>query len=316
MLRRYAVTQYGIPHPTPRPPANSLIHSHPVLSLLNHPIYLNALIAAAALAVACALLSVLVVLRRWAFIGEGISHAGFGGVGTAWLASIAIPALGSEAAAYAVAILFCLAMALLIGWVSRRDRVNPDAAIGIVLVGSLSWGFVALSMYRSYGQPRGAPSGWEFYLLGRVEELSRGAMWAGVCVSLAVVVLLLVLSKEILFYCLDPELAQTSGVRATFIHYLLMLMLALVIVVGMRLAGYLLVTALLVLPGATALLVAQRLRTVLLVATGVSLLGTIGGLALHASERHIDSGPAMVLILVAQFSLAYAWRMIRTRSIT
>lgn len=282
-----------------------------VLASLSNPVYFNALMAGMALAIACALLSVLVVLRRWAFIGEGISHAGFGGVGTAWLASIAIPVLGNESAAYAVAILFCLAMALLIGWVSRRERVNADAAIGIVLVGSLSWGFVALSMYQAMGAPRGASSGWEFYLLGRVENLSTPAMWAGVCVSLAVIVLLLSLSKEILFYCMDPELSRTSGVRAGFIHYMLMLMLALVIVVGMRLAGYLLVTALLVLPGATALLVSQRLRTVLLVATGVSLVGTIGGLALHASRPFLPSGPAMVLILVGEFGVAYAWNWVR-----
>src|SRR5687767_6057063 len=145
------------------------------------PTFRNALITAAAMGVACAMLSVLVVLRRWAFIGEGISHAGFGGVGTAWLASLLIPGLASEGAAYAVAILFCLAMALTIGWVSRRDRLNADTAIGIVLVASLAWGFVAISIYANARKaPMPAPSGWEFYLLGVVENMSKESMWAGV----------------------------------------------------------------------------------------------------------------------------------------
>ena len=282
--------------------------------LFSNPIYRNALVTFCALGVACAMLSVLVVLRRWAFIGEGISHAGFGGVGTAWLASLLIPGLASEGAAYTVAILFCLAMALTIGWVSRRDRLNADAAIGIVLVASLAWGFVALSIYAKERTARTpAPSGWNFYLLGVVENLSSEAMWAGLCISLAVVVTLIVLAKEILFYCMDPALAEVSGVRAAFVHYLLMLLLALVIVVGMRLAGYLLVTALLVLPGATALVVSRRLHVVVTISIVVSLVGILCGLALHADRPYLPSGPAMVLPLVVQFVLAYAWGLFANR---
>jgi len=284
-----------------------------VLDLLTNPIYRNATITACALAVACALLSVLVVLRRWAFIGEGVSHAGFGGVGTAWLLSLFIPVLGSEGAAYTVAIAFCLTMAMVIGWVSRRERVNADAAIGIVLVGSLAWGFVALQMYGQAGHPHGSPSGWDFYLLGEVQNLSRPAMLSGVCVSLAVVVTILALGKEILFYCMDPDLAEVSGVRAGFVHYLLMLLLAMVIVVGMRLTGYLLITALLVLPGATALVVSQRLATVVAISVVVSLVGVICGLILRAGPARLPSGPAMVLVLVIQFILAYAWSLIARR---
>jgi ABC-type Mn2+/Zn2+ transport system permease subunit len=282
--------------------------------LLTNPDFHNALITACALAIACALLSVLVVLRRWAFIGEGISHAGFGGVGTAWVLSLFFPALAREGAAYVVAIVFCLAMSVVIGWVSRRERLNADAAIGIVLVGSLAWGFVALSVYNRYRSGATSAAGWEFYLLGDVRHLSFEAMASGVTVSLAVIVTLLVLAKEVLFYCMDPALAEVSGVRAGFIHYLLMLMLALVIVVGMRLAGYLLVTALLVLPGATALVVSQRLKVVVGTAVVVSLVGVVGGLALQASYGYLPSGPAMVLVLVIEFVVAYVVGLLRRRA--
>lgn len=284
--------------------------------LLTNPLYRNALLTASALAVACALLSVLVVLRRWAFIGEGISHAGFGGIGTAWLASLAFAGVGTEEAAYAVAVLFCLGMALVIGWVSRRDRLNADAAIGIVLVASLAWGVVALAIHKhmitihpDLKQGGGADTAAWDYLLGDV-RISTPAMFAGVCVSVAVIVTLLALRKEVLYYCMDPALAEVSGVRAGFVHYLLMLMLALVIVVGMRLAGSLLVTALLVLPGATALALSKRLGPVVLFAILVSLVGTIGGLAIRAKYAFLPNGPAIVLVLVGQFVLAYTWQML------
>ena len=282
--------------------------------LLTDPTFRNALITAAAMGVACALLSVLVVLRRWAFIGEGVSHAGFGGVGTAWLASLAVPSLGGESAAYTLAIVFCVLMALAIGWVSRRDLLHADAAIGIVLVASLAWGFVALSLYnhrKSGGAP--ASTGWEFYLLGEIRYVTRQSMLSGVFISAAVVVTLIAFGKEILAYCMDPELAQVSGVRAGMIHYLLMVMLALEIVVGMRLAGYLLVTALLVLPGATALVLSQRLSRVIALSIAVSLIGTIGGLAIRAQWPFLNTGPAMVLLLFVQFVIAYAISVLSRR---
>src|SRR3954471_16836203 len=172
--------------------------------LFPHPLalttYSQALLCGGSLAIACATLSVIVVIRRWAFIGEGISHAGFGGVGTAWVLSLLIPSLGQEGAAYVVAILFCLAMAMVIGWVSRRERLNADAAIGIVLVGSLAWGFVALAYYQQYHGGATSAAGWEFYLLGDVKHLSFNEMASGVAVSVAVIVTLLALAKEVLFY--------------------------------------------------------------------------------------------------------------------
>ena len=88
-----------------------------------------AIVAAAAMGVACALLSVVVVLRRWAFIGEGIAHAGFGGAGTVWLLALALPQLNEPAPVYAGVILFCLAAGWGIGWLTRGRRVNSDAAI-------------------------------------------------------------------------------------------------------------------------------------------------------------------------------------------
>src|SRR5688572_19915628 len=94
-------------------------------------ISLSPLIATAAMAVACAVLSVFVVARRWAFIGEGISHSGFGGAGAAWLIMLASPALAAQAWLPHVAILvFCIATALAIGYLSRGNRVAGDAAIG------------------------------------------------------------------------------------------------------------------------------------------------------------------------------------------
>ena len=84
-------------------------------NLLTSPAVLTAL----AMAVACATLSVFVVSRRWAFIGEGISHSGFGGAGTAWLLALVVPALDRPWVPYCGVVVFSLVTALAIGYLTR-----------------------------------------------------------------------------------------------------------------------------------------------------------------------------------------------------
>src|SRR3982751_315475 len=109
---------------------------------------LAAVAATAAMAIACASLSVFVVARRWAFIGEGIAHSGFGGAGLAWLAMLVFPSLLAQPAfTYGTVVVFCIATAFGIGAVSRNARISSDTAIGIFMVASLAFGFLAQQIF-------------------------------------------------------------------------------------------------------------------------------------------------------------------------
>jgi len=268
----------------------------------NNTNLVHALVLSMAMGVSCALLSVVVVLRRWAFIGEGISHAGFGGIGTCWLLSLAFPFLANQTAAYGIAVLFCIAMALSIGFVTRGTRMASDTAIGIFLVASLAWGFMALAIFRHV---RGTPVNWEGYLFGDISQVSARSMIAGLSIAMAVILVLAGLCKEILAYSFDPLLARVSGVRAGAIHYMLMVLLAMIIVTGMGIAGNVLVTALLVLPGATALLLSRNLKRVLVLSVMISLAGTIGGVTVSSLWTFLPSGACMVLVLFVEFATVF-----------
>ena len=277
-----------------------------LLATLVSPGLSAALLTVSTMAIACAVLSVFVVARRWAFIGEGISHSGFGGAGTAWALMILFPALDTperQWVPYAGVIAFSFLTALLIAYLSRSRKVGSDTAIGIFMVASLAWGFVAQQLYR---QQRGRmPSGWETFLFGQMNDLSPQFAVAAALVCAGVVLTVALLSKEIVYYCFDPAMAEASGVQSGFIHYLLMLLVALTIVLGVRVAGNVLVTALLVLPGATALLLTRRLRSTVIGATLVGLIGALGGVVATARWPFLQTGPAMVLVLFAEFLLAY-----------
>jgi ABC-type Mn2+/Zn2+ transport system permease subunit len=266
--------------------------------------FFYALSTAVSLAVACAVLSVLVVSRRWAFIGEGISHSGFGGAGTAWVLALLFPAIETDWLPFLCVIVFCLLTALAIGFLSRRQRVNSDAAIGIFMVASLAWGFLSRELYRAHRHME--PVGFDDFLFGQMGAISPRYALATVMLSAAIIVIVAALAKEILYYCFDPVMAEASGVRAGFIHYLLMLLVALTIVLGVRVAGSVLVTALLVLPGATALLLSQRLRTVMTTAIVVAITGAAGGVLISARWQHVPTGPAIVLVLFIEFLACYA----------
>ena len=268
-----------------------------------------------AVAVACAVLSVFVVSRRWAFIGEGISHSGFGGAGTVWLLALAFPALDAPGAVYAGVVVFCLGAGWGIAYFSRAraggvQRTNTDAVIGIFLVASVAWGFLARDFY---ARIRGdTPQGFDDYLFGRMSGLSLQFAIAAALVCATVVTVVAVLSKEIVYYCFDPAMAAASGVRAGFVHYLLILLVTLTIVVGARVAGSILVTALLVLPGATALLISEQLRHAVVASVVVGLVGAAGGLAVRARWPFLPNGPAVVLVMFAAFVAVYAWTRVRS----
>jgi ABC-type Mn2+/Zn2+ transport system permease subunit len=262
------------------------------------------LAATAFMAAACAALSVFVVARRWAFIGEGISHSGFGGAGAAWLVMLVAPALVDKPWVVELSVvIFCLATAVAIGYLSRGDRVTSDAAIGIFLVASLAFGFLAQHIYRHVRQAE--PYGFSDYLFGTTGGLEPRMATAAVAVSLLVLVVLAATWKQVLSYCFDPLLAEASGVPAALIHYLLRVLIALTIIIGMPITGSVLVTALLVLPGVTAAQLSQRLTTVVTISVGAAVASAAAGVVVQAAWPFIPTGPAIVLALFALFLLTY-----------
>src|SRR5579872_2169671 len=221
-------------------------------------------VASASVGIAGAVLSVFVVLRKWAYLGDGIAHSAFGGIGTAVLLAIAFPALNDGPPIFLIGAAFALATAAAVAWISRRHAVSGDAAIGIFVAAALAWGFIAFSIHDHLG--RGGTAGWEFYLLGNATYLTPAATALAAGMSAAILLVVTLLRRQIILYCFDPVLAEVTGVPVGLIHYLLIFLLSLVIIAGMRLAGNLLVPALLVLPGAAGLAVSRDIKSVMAIA--------------------------------------------------
>lgn len=267
--------------------------SDPALARLYWPSITTGL----AVALFSAPLSVLVVLKRLAFIGQGVSHAAFGGVGVAaLLASLGL--LANGAPQFLVIYFFCLAAALLIGVLSRTTTrghsPHADTAIGIVLVASMALGAILLKLARS-------GTSWESFLFGSIVGVDWPDTAAALAVTFTILAALLLARRPLLFWSFDPPAAQAFGVGATRMNLLLLCLLALAIVTAMKLAGVVLATALLVLPGAVALALSTRLAAVLLLAALSAILGVVLGLFV-SFEFDLLPGPSIVLALTLQYA--------------
>jgi zinc transport system permease protein len=270
-----------------------------------------AAIAAVAIALLCGLLSPLVVLKRMAFIGQGVSHAAFGGIGIAavlGLFSAGAMGTGTPLPALAVVGAFCIGSALLIGSLSRRSGVSEDTAIGVLLVASMALGFLLLQVHRA--RPGAAPISVESVLFGDVATTGpTQATTAWIVLGLTGLGFWLT-RRSLLFWAFDEPMAETLGVRVGAVRAMLMVLLAIAIVITMQLAGVILATAMLVLPGAAATQLSKKLGSVVGLSVLLSLFGVVAGLVI-SFETDWQPGPNIALVYVAIFAASRGWRAMR-----
>lgn len=270
--------------------------------------YQHALLAGLAVALACAVLSVFVVHRRMAFIGEGVSHAAFGGVSIALLLEVAFPSLRHPMLRQAVVAVFCIGTAMLMGRLGRQRRVGTDSAIGIALVVAMALGVILLDVRAEWirslaarGAVRGTgpiytPSIHDL-LFGNILSITRGETLLACAVSAAVLGWVALTLRGLVFCAADEEAAVTFGLPVEWLRNGLLVALGIMIVVAMRLLGVILVSAFLILPGTIANFWSRRLGRVLWVAMAAAALSVVLGLVVAMQLEVLSTGPVIVVVL-------------------
>jgi zinc transport system permease protein len=257
----------------------------------------RALVAGVLVSLLCGVLSTFVVLRRMAFIGVGISHSAFGGVALGLLLGVD-PLLSG--------IGFAVLVALAIEYAQSHTRIEEDTAIGILFAASMALGLVFLHLSRAYNVDVFG------FLFGNLLAIGPRQVGEIAVITVAVLGWLLAFYKELVFLSFDEEMAWVSGVPVQLLRYLFLVMLALVVMVTIYLAGIILVSALLVIPGAIAQNLSRRLPGMVWTA-GVAAVGaTVGGLA-ASFALDFPSGATIVLILAGAYFLTIAWRPLGAR---
>jgi manganese/iron transport system permease protein len=256
----------------------------------------TALLAALLVGLTCATIGVYVVLRRMAFIGDALSHTILPGVVIAYLNQWSLPG---------GALLAGLATALGIGWLSRRDAIREDTAIGIVFTGMFALGVLLMSTTRSFRD-------FTHILFGNILGVTAADLALIGLIALGVLALLLLFHKELELTSFDPIHAEVIGLKAARLRYLLLVLLAFTVVSSIQVVGVVMTSALLITPAAAASLLTRRLPTMMIIAVGVALLSGLVGL--YASfYANVSSGAAIVLACTGCFLLAWLWHGLRQR---
>lgn len=273
-------------------------------ALSQTPLLQRAFAAGALSGVCCAALSPLVVLRRMAFVGDGLAHASFGGIGLALF--ILTDAHFDDAAVQALTLLFCVAIGLIVARVSRRGSeaaLAEDSAIGIAFSVSMAVGALLIAL-RQRSNPQYVPP-IDTYLFGSLLNIGPNDLVLLVALAAAVAATLIVFQKEIQFYAFDAEIAEIAGLRVGMIHYLFMVLLVLIVAVSARVVGIVLVSASLILPGVAALRVCRRLPPALVVSAVLGVVTFEVGLYL-SYVWNVHPGSAIVLVQFVALCVCYA----------
>lgn len=276
-------------------------------------------------ATACGLVGNFLILRRMALVGDAISHSVLPGIAIAFLVAKSRSSLAMFVGALAAGVV----TTVIIETIHRKTRVKQDAAIGIAFTSLFALGVILISLFASkvdldqecvlYGEIAFVP----------LEEMVRvGAVTLGpvsvvrmAVVTLLLAVLVVAFYKELLVSSFDPTLAVSLGINSTVVHYSLMAALSVVVVSAFEAVGAILVVAMLILPGATATLLSQRLPVMLgltvLHAALSSVLGIHLGVWLNCSLAAAVVVAATVLFMLSWLITSagrHGFRMVSART--
>ena len=254
---------------------------------MTYDFMLRALLVVAASGIAGALLSCWLVHMGWSLMGDAVSHAVLLGVVIAAMTGIPF-AVG--------ALLAALVAVALIGAVRESGTVREDAAMGIVFTALFSLGLVLIARFPTQQDLHSI-------LFGSVLGVPDTVLVQVLLVSAFTAIVLLVFRRDLIMVAFDRLHAHTLGLRTGALTALLLATLATATVAGVQSVGVILVVATLIIPGATAQLLANTMRGMMVLAVVVALVGGVTGLYV-GYYADLPPGPVVVLTQAVLFTAA------------
>ena len=253
--------------------------------LFSYGFIVRALIVGILVALCAALLGVSLVLKRYSMIGDGLSHVGFGALSVALALNVAPLEVSLPVVAVAAFLLLRL---------SERSVVKGDAAIALVSSSAIAIGIIVVSM------TTGMNVDVYNYMFGSILAMSDSDVYLSVGVSVVVLALYIVFYNKIFAVTFDESFAKATGIRAGRYNMLIALLTALVIVVGMRMMGAMLISSLIIFPALTAMRVLRSFKSVVICAAVLSVVCFVIGIAISFAWS-VPVGAGIVVVNLAAF---------------
>jgi zinc transport system permease protein len=263
------------------------------MSLLTYDFMIRALLGALFTGLAAPAVGTYLVQRRLALMGDGIGHVAVTGVALGLL---------TGASPTWTAVVVAIIGAVVIEVIRERGHANGDVALALLFYGGLAGGVLITGLAGQSGARL------QQYLFGSITTISVGDVWITMGLAAVVVVVCIGLAPQLFAVAQDQEFARVAGLKVRAYNLLVAVLAAVSVTVAMRTVGLLLVSALMVVPVATAQQVSRSFRTTLGAAMLLGTLASVGGLLLSAYasfHARVAPGPTIVLLALAGFVVAW-----------
>jgi len=258
---------------------------------------LRALLASSMVGIMCGVIGAFIVLRNMSLIGDALSHAILPGI------VVAFVLVGYSTIGFFIgSVIAGLIAAVGITWIQHNVKTKNDAAIGIVFTSMFSLGVMGIS-YISNRPGGGVHLDLKDFLFGTVLGISNEDIILTAATLIFTLLSIVIFYRHLFITTFQPIIAETMGISVKFIHYFLMLLLSFAVVSSLRSVGVILVVAMLITPASTALLLSNKLKSVIFLSGLFGLLAAILGLIL-AIILNTTPGPAMCIIATLVYFLA------------
>lgn len=253
--------------------------------ILSYPFFVRALVGGMLVALCASLLGVVLVLKRYSMIGDGLSHVSFGAL------SIAV-SIGWSPLWVSIPVVVTAAFLLL--KITENGKMKSDAAIAMISAGSLAIGITVTAF------TTGMNTDVSGYMFGSILAMTRTDVILCVGLSILLLVIFVFCYHQIFALTFDEVFARTTGVKTSLYHSLMAVLTAVTIVLGMRIMGAMLISSLIIFPAVTAMQLFKSFRTVMCFSAVSSLVCFFIGMLL-SYRFSIPAGASVVLTNLVMF---------------
>ncbi|MCR4646944.1 MAG: metal ABC transporter permease [Oscillospiraceae bacterium] len=238
---------------------------------VNYSFVRYAFVVGLLIALCSSLLGVTLVLKRFSFIGDGLSHVAFG--------AMAVAAVTGLTNRMAIVLPVTLLAAILLLRTGQNTKIKGDAAVAMISVGALAIGYMLMNVFPASSNISGDVCS---TLFGSTSILTLRPLDVTLCVIMAVVVLaiFLLFYHKIFAVTFDESFAQASGIQANLYNFIIAVVTAMIIVLAMNLVGSLLISALIIFPALSAMRVFKSFKSVIICSAVISVVCAAAGIIL------------------------------------
>lgn len=269
---------------------------------LNFPFVQRAFIVGILVALCSSLLGVTLVLKRFSFIGDGLSHVAFGAMSVAAV-------LNLTNNMYLVLPVTVIAAVLLLR-TGKNTKIQGDAAVAMISVASLALGYLIMNIFKPSNNLSGDVCTTLFGSYS-ILTLTPGEVWLCVGLSIAVIAAFIVFYNKIFAVTFDESFAQAVGTHASVYNLVIAIIIAVIIVLAMNLVGSLLISALVIFPALSAMRVFKSFRSVTICSVIISVTCSLAGLLISVPAG-TPVGSTIVAADLLAFLTFYIWGKVRS----